>query len=196
MLITNILPTTNNEVSHEQQIVYFNPPDNHQTTNNPQSYFYSYHVPNSQIVNQFSSNNLAAHHDQQQHSSCWINMTTTDIQQQPPMHSNMNQQKIALLAYQPSVNVMAPSLSSSMINLTGSSTPISATTKRDRNDTSGVSESNAQLRPQYSQPIRVFSSSNMPNKRPRIVNQQRNEVLATNQAGQNIPMQHQQNVTK
>ena len=36
----------------------------------------------------------------------------------------------------------------------------------------------------------------MCNKCPRIVNQQRNEVLVTNQAGQNIPMQCQQNVTE
>ena len=194
-MLTNVLSTTNNEISHEQQIVYYNPSVNHQTTNNSQSYLYPQHVPNSQIVNQFSSNNLAAHHHQQQHSSPWINMTASDIQQ-PTMHSNMNRQKIALSAHQPSVNVMAPPLPSSMINLTGSSTSVSATTKRGRNDTSGVSEPNAQLRSQYSQPTRVFSSSNMPNNRPRIVNQQKNEVLTTNQASQNIPMQRQQNVTE
>ena len=194
-MLTNEPPTANNGISHEQQIVYYNPLVNHQTTNNPQSYLYPQHVPNGQIVNQFSSNNSAAHRHQQQYSSSWINMAAADMQQ-ATMHFNMNQQRIPLPAYQPSVNVMAPPLPSSMINLTGSSTPISATTRRGRNDTSDVSESNVQIRPQYSQPTRVFSSSNMLNKRPRIVNQQRNEVLAANQAGHNIPMQRQQNVTE
>ena len=62
------------------------------------------------------------------------------------MDSNKNQQRISLPAYQLSVNVMAPPLPSSMINPTGLSTPIAATTKRGPNDASAVLESNAQLR--------------------------------------------------
>ena len=86
-MLTNVLPTINNETSYEQQIVHYNPSVNPPTTNNPQSYLYPQHVPNGQIVNQFSSDNLTAHHHQQQLSSSWINMTTADIQQ-PTMDSN------------------------------------------------------------------------------------------------------------
>ena len=113
--------------------------------------------------------------------------------QQSAIHSNMNQQQITFPSYQPSVNVIAPPPASSVINPTGPSTPILATTKRGRNDTSGFSESNVQVRPQYSQPTRVFNSSNTPNKCLRGVTH-RHEVLETNQSGQNRPMQPQQNV--
>ncbi|CAF4559498.1 unnamed protein product, partial [Rotaria sp. Silwood1] len=196
-MLSNVSPTTNNEIPYEQQIVYYNPPVNYQTFNNAQSYPYPQQLLNGQIVNQFSSNNLAAKQHQQQpqqHTGSSINMTNAQIQQSM-MHSNMNQQQIAL-SYQPPVNLMAPPPHSSMINPTGSSTPISATTKRGRNDTSGVSESNVQLRPQYSQPTRIFNSNNTPNKRLRGANQQRNQVPTTNQFGQNIPIHFQQNVAE
>ncbi|CAF3404734.1 unnamed protein product, partial [Rotaria sp. Silwood2] len=58
-----------------------------------------------------------------------------------------------------------------MINPTVSSTPISASTKRGRNDTSGVSESNTQVRPQYQQITRIVNSNNTPIKRLRGMNQ-------------------------
>ncbi|CAF4231453.1 unnamed protein product [Rotaria magnacalcarata] len=45
-----------------------------------------------------------------------------------------------------------------MANSNISSTPISATTKRGRNDTSGVSESNGQERSQYYQTTRIFNA--------------------------------------
>ena len=189
-MLTTIPPnTTNNEIPHEQQIVYYNPPVNHQTINNSQSYLHPQHIPNGQIGNQFSSNYLSAQHAQQQHPSSLINMANA-YTQQSVTHSNMNQQQIAFPSYQPSVNVMAPPPPSSVINPTGSSTPALATTKRGRTDTSGFSESNVQLRPQYSQPTRVFNSTNTPNKCLRGVTQ-RNEVLATNQASQNRPIQLQ-----
>ena len=193
-MLTNVLPTTgiNNEIPHEQQIVYYNPPVNYQKMNNTQSYLYPQQVPNGQIINPLSSNYLSAQYNQQQHALSTINMANAHTQQ-PAMHSNMNQQQITFPSYQPSVNVIAPPLASSMINPTGSSTPILATTKRGRNDTSGYSESNVQVRPQYSQPTRVFNSSNTPNKRLRGV-AHRNEFLETNQSGQNRPMQPQQNV--
>ncbi|CAF4422463.1 unnamed protein product [Rotaria sp. Silwood2] len=58
-----------------------------------------------------------------------------------------------------------------MINPTVSSTPISASTKRGRNDTSGVSESNTQVRPQYQQITRIVNSNNTQIKRLRGMNQ-------------------------
>ena len=193
-MLTNVLPTTciNNEIPHEQQIVYYNPPVNYQTINNPQSYLYPQHVPNGQIVNPLSSNYLSTQHNPQQHSLSTINMANAHTQQSA-MHSNRNQQQITSSSYQPSVNVIAPPPASSMINPRGSSTPILATTKIGRNDTSGFSEPNVQVRPQYSQPTRVFNSSNTPNKRLRRVTH-RNEILETNQSGQNRAIQPQQNV--
>ena len=160
--------------------------------NNTQSYLYPQHVPNGQIINPLSSNYLSAQYNQQQHALSTINMANAHTQQSA-MHSNMNQQQISFPSYQSSVNVIAPPPASSMFNPTGSSTPILATTKRGRNDTSGYSGSNVQVRPQYSQPTRVFNSSNTPNKRLRGV-AHRNEFLETNRPGQNRPMQPQQNV--
>ena len=52
------------------------------------------------------------------------------------------------------------------------STPMQTSSKRGRNDNSGISETNVQLRPQYLQPTRVFTSNNTPNKRQRRINQQ------------------------
>ena len=107
----------------------------------------------------------------------------------------MNQQQIVLSSYQPPVNVTALT-SSSMTNPTGSSTPIPATAKRGRNDTSGISESNMQLRTQYVQPTHIFNSSNTPNKRLRGVNPQSNEVIYTNQVRHNVPIQPNRNSTE
>ena len=90
-MLTNALPTTciNNEIPHEQQIVYYNLPVNYQTMNNPQSYLSPQHVPNGQIVNPLSSNYLSAQYNQQQHSLSTINMANTHTQQSA-MYSNMN----------------------------------------------------------------------------------------------------------
>jgi len=54
-------------------------------------------------------------------------------------------------------------------------TPAPAHAKRDRNGISGVSESNVQIRLQYSQATPVFNSSNTLNQRHRGINQQRYE---------------------
>ena len=173
-VLTNEPPITNNEIAQEQQIVYYNPPVNYQTINNQQPYIYPQQLSNSQIVNQYLSASIAAQHHQQQHTSSSINMPNA-VAQQSMIHSNMNQQQMLLSSYQPPVNITPPPYSS-MTNPTGSSTPISAPTKRGRNDTSGVSESNVQIRPQYPQSTRFFIPSNTPNKRLRGGNQQRNEA--------------------
>jgi hypothetical protein len=62
----NDVPFTNNEISHEQQIVYSNAPVYYQSTNNTQSYVYPQQLSNNQIVNQYPSTSLTAHHYQQQ----------------------------------------------------------------------------------------------------------------------------------
>ncbi|CAF2645748.1 unnamed protein product [Rotaria sp. Silwood2] len=112
--------------------------------------------------------------------------------QQSMIHSNMHQQQPALSVQQLSVNVTA-SLYSSMINPTVSSTPISAHNKRGRNDTSGLSDSNMQVRPQYHQPNLAFNSNNTPNKRIRGFNQQRNDGAYLGRYTQNQPAQLNRN---
>ncbi|CAF3938394.1 unnamed protein product, partial [Rotaria sp. Silwood1] len=86
--------------------------------------------------------------------------------QQPMVHSNITQQQVFLSIGQPSVNVTELP-ESIMINPTVSSTPISASTKRGRNDTSGISESNVQVRHQYPQNNHFANSSSTPMKRLR-----------------------------
>ena len=63
-ILTNIPPIINNEMSHEHQIVYYNPPANYQPLNHPQGYLYPQQVSNGQTVNQFSPANLAAQYHQ------------------------------------------------------------------------------------------------------------------------------------
>jgi hypothetical protein len=103
------------------------------------------------------------------------------------IHSNTNQQQALISLHQPSVNGTVPP-HPSITNPTESSTPISASSKRGRNDTSDISETNIQLRPQYPQSIRIFNASNMSNKRPRRVNQQTSDSIYSNQYGQNQPV--------
>ncbi|CAM4837362.1 unnamed protein product [Rotaria magnacalcarata] len=71
------------------------------------------------------------------------------------LHSNMIQLQTFVSTYRSAVNMieMPPA---SMINRTVASTPVSASAKRGRNDTNGVSESNTQVRPQYPQTNRIF----------------------------------------
>ncbi len=73
---------------------------------------------------------------------------------------------------------------------------VSATTKRGRNDTSGVSESNVQLRPQYPQTTRIFNASNTPNKRHLGTNEQRYTDDHSSQFMQKQPGQMVQNSTE
>ena len=181
--VMNSVPLcSSNEISQEQQIVYINTPVNYQPINNQQSYVYQQQLPRSQMVQQYVSTNLTAQHNQQQVSS-FINMPPPVAHQSIP-HSNMNQQQALIPSYQPNVYEIAQPYSS-MTNPTVSSTPISASTKRGRNDTSGVSESNVPLRPHYPQSTRIFNSGNTPNKRSRGVNQQHNEA-AYSQSYQNV----------
>ena len=190
-MLTDVPSVINNEIPHEQQIVYYNPPMNYQTGNIPQPYLYPQQLANSQIINQYLAASVAAQHHQQQHTSSSINMLNT-LAQPPMIHSNTNQQQVLLLSHQPPVNVSAPSYSS-MTNPTGASTPIAAPTKRGRNDTSGASESNVQIRPQYPQSTRIFNPSNTPNKRLRGINQQTNQDTFSNRYGQNQLRQPIQN---
>ena len=162
-LLSNVPQDLNEGFSHEQQIVYYKPPVNYQTVNNPQAYMYPQQIPNNQIVNQFPSVNMGAqlHHHQQQHFVSSSINTSNEIFQPSALHSNMNQQQM---------------VSSSSHQPPGQSIPIATTTERGRSDTSGISQSNVQQQPQYSQPTRIFNSGNTPNNRISGVNQQRNEA--------------------
>ncbi|CAF2908456.1 unnamed protein product [Rotaria sp. Silwood2] len=143
-VMNNVSLAPNDEISHEQQIVYYNAPVNYQPINNQQPYVYLQQLPNSHTVNQYSSASSTAQHNQQQPGSSFISIPPP-LMQQSMIHSNMNQQQPILSVPQPSINVTAPPYSS-MINPTVSSTPISAPNKRGRNDTSGLSDSNIQIR--------------------------------------------------
>ncbi|CAF2520420.1 unnamed protein product [Rotaria sp. Silwood2] len=145
--MNNVSLAPNNEISQEQQIVYYNAPVNYHPINNQQPYVYSQQLPNSHTVNQYSSPSSTAQYNQQQQVSSFI-CIPPPLMQQSIIHSNMHQQQPALSVQQPSVNVTAP-LYSTMINPTVSFTPISAHNKRGRNDTSGLSDSNMQVCPQY-----------------------------------------------
>ncbi|CAF3077784.1 unnamed protein product, partial [Rotaria sp. Silwood2] len=79
------------------------------------------------------------------------------------VHSNTSQQQAFFSIGQPSVNVTEHP-QSIMINPTVSSTPISACIKRGRNDTSGISDSNVQVRHQYPQNNPIVNSSCTPVK--------------------------------
>ena len=196
-VLTDIPLATNGEILHEQQIVYYNPPANGQTINNHQGYLYPYQLLNNQIVNQYTGVGLTTqqqHQHQQPHTTPLISMSNTPIQ--PTMiHSNMNQQQAVVALHHPSVNITAPSYPS-MTNPYGSSTPMSAPSKRGRNDTSGLSETNVQLRPEYPQTSRNFYTSNTNSKRPRTTNQQTNERIFFNQQRQNQPVQPNQNANE
>ncbi|CAF4123578.1 unnamed protein product [Rotaria magnacalcarata] len=182
----NTICTNNHDISKEQQIVYGTAPVIYQPYNIPQSYICAQPTPNGQIVNQYSSDNMVTQHQlyQQQQVPSTINVPSAYVQQamlhsnmypqQAILHSNTNQQQELVSSYHPAVNNNAL-CSSSMTSDAVSSTPISATTKRGRNDTSGVSESNVQERPQYYQTTRIFNARNTPNKRHRGFNEQQKE---------------------
>ncbi|CAF3218174.1 unnamed protein product [Rotaria socialis] len=154
----------NYETLKEKQIVYGMAPILNQPFRVPQSYVCVQPTANSQIVNQYSSSHIVNQH---QHYQLQVPLTSnvpSAYVKQAMLHSNMYPQQALVSYYHPCVNTNVM-LSSSMTNLNISSTPISATTKRGRNDTSGVSELNVQERPQYYQTARIFNSRNAPNKR-------------------------------
>ncbi|CAF3873161.1 unnamed protein product [Rotaria sp. Silwood1] len=170
----NTTCTTNHEISKEQQIAYGSAPVIYQPYSLPQSYVCVQPTPNSQIVNHYSPNNMVTQHQlYQQQVPSTINVSSAYVQQ-AMLHSNMNPQQALVSSYHPPVNTNVL-FASSMTNPTVSSTPMSATTKRGRNDISGVSDSNAQERPQYYQTTRIFNARNTPNKRHCGINQQQKE---------------------
>ncbi|CAF4280195.1 unnamed protein product [Rotaria sp. Silwood2] len=119
-------------------------------------------------------NNMVTQHElYQQPVPSTINVPSEYIQQ-AMLHSNMNPQPALVSSYHPPVNTNGL-FTSSMTNPTVSLTLISATTKRSRYDISGVSDLNAQERPQYYQTTHIFNACNTPNKRHCGINQQQKE---------------------
>ncbi|CAF3897821.1 unnamed protein product [Rotaria sp. Silwood2] len=158
----------NNEITKEQRIIYYTVPANIQSIT-PQPYIYMQQLPNSQSTHQFSPTRLIIQQAPQQQSLSSNNVISTSTQQ-PTMHSNMNCQHAVLAACQPPININeqpAPV----MINPTSSSTPVPSSTKRGRNDTSGISETYIQVRSQYPQMTHTSDTSNAPIKRHRGMNQ-------------------------
>ncbi|CAF2920445.1 unnamed protein product [Rotaria sp. Silwood2] len=71
-VMNNVSLAPNNEISQEQQIVYYNAPVNYHPINNQQPYVYSQQLPNSHTVNQYSSPSSTAQYNQQQQVSSFI----------------------------------------------------------------------------------------------------------------------------
>ncbi|CAF2938761.1 unnamed protein product [Rotaria sp. Silwood2] len=168
-VLNNVPLASNNETTKEQQIVYYTVPANIQPINSNQPYVCLQQLPNSQMANQYPPTSLFVHHQPQQQQQLSLNNNVAHGgAQQPMLHSNMFQQQAFLSTCQPAFNIMEMP-SSSMSNPTVSSTPISASAKRGRNDTSGISESNIQVRPQYPQITRVLNTNNTSIKRHRVL---------------------------
>ena len=182
-LLNDVPLMPSNEITHEQQIIYYNPPTSYQTVNNLRPNLYAQQPMNSQIVNQPPATYIAPQHyhyqyqqQQQQYKLPSMHMPNPSIHQ-TSLHANMDQQRMLFLSHQPSGNTAIPPPSSMTIP-TESSTPISTAQKRNRNDLSGISESNIQLRPQYPQSTRLFQPNNI--KRPRREQREQREQIDSN----------------
>jgi hypothetical protein len=169
-VMNNVPFTINNEIPQEQQIVYCNPPMSYQLNNNPQPYVYPQQLSNNQIVNHYVTTSMSVPYQQQEQQQHYVSSSINILPscaQQSMLHTNINQaQAQALpLSYHPLGYTMAqPPVAISKPS-------ISSTPKRGRNDTSGVSQSNVQSRPQYPQTNRIFNAGNTPNKRHRSTNE-------------------------
>ena len=171
--LNDIIPAFNNNSAEEQQVIYYTSAANIQPMNISQSYVYVQQLPNNQTANQSVPARIIAHHETQHQQLISSNNIATNIQS-PVMHSNKNHQQAVLATCHPTINITEMP-TSSMTNPTFASTPISTSIKRGRNDTSGISESYTQIRPQYPQITTMqtnrSSSENTPIKRLRSMNQ-------------------------
>ncbi|CAF3349295.1 unnamed protein product [Rotaria socialis] len=170
-VLNNVPLASNNETTKEQQIVYYTTPANIQPVNSNQPYVCVQQLPNNQIVNQYSPTSVFIHHQpQQQQQSSLNNNVAHAYAKQPMLHFNMIQQQAVLSIYRPVANIMEMP-PSSMINPTVASTPIPASAKRGRNDTSGISDSNIQVKPQYPQITQIFNTNDTSIKRHHGMNE-------------------------
>ncbi|CAF5188460.1 unnamed protein product, partial [Rotaria magnacalcarata] len=175
--INNILPAFNNDTLKEQQLVYYTATANSQPMNTSQPYVYVHQLPNNQSVNHLSLTRLIMHHEtnqQQQQQPLFLSNNATSNIHPSMLHSSTYQQHTALATCHPSFNMteLPPPL---MTNTAISSTPISTSIKRGHNDTSGISESNTQIRPQHPQISNMQANTSIagstPIKRLRGMNQ-------------------------
>ena len=158
-------------MGHEQQVVYYTAPMSYEPAiSNQQTLVYAQHIPSGQMINQHTAMGTSVQPNQL-HAMHYTNL----LPQRGPesnMHTNTLEQQAYPASHQTWMNAPRPAQqSSTMKNQT--STPISAQNKRGRNDTSGLSETNVQLRPQQDQMPRGTYTSNTPNKRIRGFNQQK-----------------------
>ncbi|CAF4522923.1 unnamed protein product, partial [Rotaria magnacalcarata] len=96
--------------------------------------------------------------------------------QEPLIHTNTSRKEIFRPVEQQILN-LADIPQTAMNNPTVSSTPISNSIKRGRNDVSGISESNMQLQNQHSNTNQVLNANNIPAKRLRGMNQSFNQLV-------------------
>jgi hypothetical protein len=143
------------------------------------------------VYPQLSNSQIVIDQQHQQQNQAYTCIQPPDTQQSLS-HSNTSKQQVLSSSHHSLMGGTVPT-NTLMSNPTVSSTPVSAQTKRGRNDTSGVSESNVRLRPQFPQSTRIFNSSISSNKRVRRTNQQTNEGIYLDHYGQNHPVQLNQN---
>ena len=171
--LNNIISSFNNDSTKEQQVIYYTSAVNIQPMNTSQPYVYLQQLPNNQTVNQSAPARLIMHHETQHQQIFSSNNIAANIQL-PIMHSNTNHQQAVLATCHPTMNITEMP-ASSMTKPTVASPPISTSIKRGRNDTSGISETYTQIRPQYPQITNVqanrSSAGNTPIKRLRGMNQ-------------------------
>ncbi|CAF2224413.1 unnamed protein product [Rotaria magnacalcarata] len=175
-LVNNIACNTNNEAISEPHLMYYTFPVNPSTNDAGQARIYYQQQANVHPLNQFTPTNsiMHPHYLQQQCSS--LNSNVLACIQEPLIHTNTSRKEIFRPVEQQILN-LADIPQTTMNNPTVSSTPISNSIKRGRNDVSGISESNMQLQNQHSNINQVLNANNIPAKRLRGMNQSFNQLV-------------------
>lgn len=168
-VIMNDVPlSSGNDPPQKQHLMYCNTPFNFPPSFFPQPYGYQQASSSNQTFQQPTFVRVSPPPQHQQLAPELMNAQSTNaFTPSVPMEHNHNQQRSEVPTIRtgsgpvpvPQRNQPQPVL---MTNTATASTPISATTKRGRNDISDSSENNARARPRHYQTSRVFTSNNAP----------------------------------
>lgn len=169
-MANNISCTASDETLRQQQIIYYTVPLGPYTNEGQQTNFGMQQQSNILTANQYASAEGLSHphYYQQQRSNGNIHIRTD--MQDPSLHANTSRYQTFIPAGQQIPNIM--NLPQAGINIPAiSSTPISNSAKRGRNDVSGISDSNVQVRQQFHNTYHTANANNIPFKRLRGMNQ-------------------------
>lgn len=166
--MNNVPCGPNGEPDQEQQTCYNQAQVMYHQINTRDPAMYTPEPTNGYIMNQYTSAGVPAQFFHQMQPTAYTSMPLSSIQP-PSVHSYMNQQQTL-------VNAIAPH-TLMMNNLPTASTPIHPSTKRGRNDNSGISDTNVQLQPHQYQSIGTVTSNSTVNKRQRRIIQQTSEQV-------------------